>query len=48
MPAVSSLNLMPEEERRQELEDGLGRVTWYVTWSPGSFFFKLLGHLFTW
>ena len=30
MPAVSSLNLMPEEERRQELEDGLGRVTWYV------------------
>ena len=27
---MSSLNLMPEEERRQELEDGLGRVTWYV------------------
>ena len=30
MPAVSGLNLMPEEERRQELEDGLGRVTWYT------------------
>ena len=29
MPAMSGLNLMPEEERRQELEDGLGRVTWY-------------------
>ena len=42
MPAVSSLNLLPEEERRQELEDGLGRVTWYVPFlylAPGTSLF---------